>query len=190
MARISLKERKHTDFVIPKNDGKKVCLAGFVKTIRRLGKNLVFIILQDIQGEVQLTFTKENFSANELEKISSLHLQSVLVIEGYVHKSKLVKKGIEVIVNKYEVLSESHPNLPLDLVQLTSKLNKRLDYRWLDLRIKKHQIIFKILSDFVKLSREYFYKNRFIEIFTPKLMGAPSESGAELFTLPYFGKEA
>jgi aspartyl-tRNA synthetase len=38
--------------------------------------------------------------------------------------------------------------------------------------------------------REYWMKERFIEIHSPKLMGSPSESGAELFELPYFETKA
>jgi len=37
--------------------------------------------------------------------------------------------------------------------------------------------------------REYWIKNKFIEIHTPKLVGAPSESGAELFSLDYFERK-
>jgi aspartyl-tRNA synthetase len=38
--------------------------------------------------------------------------------------------------------------------------------------------------------REFWLKNDFIEIHSPKIMGAPSESGAELFSIPYFEKTA
>ena len=38
--------------------------------------------------------------------------------------------------------------------------------------------------------REFWISNGFVEIHTPKLMGSPSEGGAELFTLDYFGQTA
>ncbi len=51
-------------------------------------------------------------------------------------------------------------------------------------------MIFKVQTAFERYAREYFIENGFIEIHSPKLIGAPSESGAEVFSLPYFGREA
>jgi aspartyl/asparaginyl-tRNA synthetase len=38
--------------------------------------------------------------------------------------------------------------------------------------------------------REFWISHGFVEIHTPKIMGSPSEGGAELFTLEYFGQTA
>ena len=38
--------------------------------------------------------------------------------------------------------------------------------------------------------REFWLSQGFVELHTPKLMGSPSEGGAELFTLDYFGQTA
>ena len=188
---VNFKNRKNTDFAIPKNDGKKVVLAGFVQSVRKLGKNLVFVILQDREGDVQLTFKKDTFLGIDLEEIRSLHMHSVIYVEGVVKKSKVCKKGVEVIVKKCKILSKSVPKLPIDFnVIETTGLDTRLDYRWVDLRTERNTVIFRILSDFVKFSREYLDSQGFIEIFSSKLMGAPSEGGAEVFSLPYFGRKA
>jgi len=186
---IDLAERKQTDFVTPKNHNKKVVLSGFIEKIRLIGKNLVFLVLKDIKGSVQITFKKENFNEKDLKEISSIPIQSVISLEGIVKKSKLCKKGVEVIAKKYEILSKSAPNLPIDFNSETG-LDKRLDNRWIDLRTEKNTLIFQILSDFINFSREYLLKNEFIEIFTPKIIGAASEGGAEVFELPYFDKKA
>jgi aspartyl-tRNA synthetase len=50
--------------------------------------------------------------------------------------------------------------------------------------------MFKVATLAEMAMREYWVQNRFIEIHTPKLMGTPSESGAELFELPYFETKA
>jgi aspartyl-tRNA synthetase len=66
----------------------------------------------------------------------------------------------------------------------------RLDYRWLDLRTPANQAIFRIESMVGTLFREYLYKQNFVEIHTPKLIGGASEGGSDVFTLNYFGQPA
>ena len=50
--------------------------------------------------------------------------------------------------------------------------------------------IFKIQSDMVKFMREFMYSHDFTEIHTPKLIGAASESGADVFEVKYFDRKA
>lgn len=64
--------------------------------------------------------------------------------------------------------------------------NARLDNRVLDLRTPTNQAIFKVQSGVCQLFREYFLKNGFQEIHTPKIIGCASEGGANVFKLKYF----
>ena len=66
----------------------------------------------------------------------------------------------------------------------------RLDWRYLDLRRDVNQLIFAVQTTAEQAMREYWIQHNFIEIHSPKIVGAPSESGAELFSLPYFEKTA
>ena len=66
----------------------------------------------------------------------------------------------------------------------------RLDYRWVDLRTSKNQLMFKAQTAFVAALREFLLKKDFIEIHTPKLIGAASESGADVFKVEYFDRFA
>lgn len=70
------------------------------------------------------------------------------------------------------------------------KLKTRLDNRIIDLRTTTNQAIFRISSAVCQLFREFLYKENFIEIHTPKLLGGTSEGGANVFRLDYFGKKA
>mmetsp|Transcript_54724 Transcript_54724/g.81260 ORF Transcript_54724/g.81260 Transcript_54724/m.81260 type:complete len:612 (+) Transcript_54724:51-1886(+) len=63
----------------------------------------------------------------------------------------------------------------------------RLDNRWIDLRTPANQSIFRIESMVGVLFRECLVKNGFVEIHTPKINAGASESGANVFTLDYFG---
>jgi len=60
----------------------------------------------------------------------------------------------------------------------------------MDLRRPENYLIFKVQTTLEMALREYWLQNGFIEINSPKLTGSPSESGAELFELPYFETKA
>jgi aspartyl-tRNA synthetase len=60
----------------------------------------------------------------------------------------------------------------------------------MDLRRSMNNLFFQVETTVELAMREYWIKNNFIEIHTPKLVGAPSESGAELFSLDYFERKA
>ena len=66
----------------------------------------------------------------------------------------------------------------------------RLDNRWLDLRTNANHAIFRIQSAVCRFFREYLLSKGFTEIHSPKLIGAASEGGANVFKLKYFGNDA
>jgi len=163
--------------------GREVVLAGWITNIKKLGK-IAFIVLKDKSGEVQLTLKEEIFG--DLSFVNSLSSHTFLVARGEYIKG-IAKKWKEVLVKELYVIGEIAEPLP---IEPTSALEKRLDYRWIDLRDDKNSLPIIITSDFVKYCREYFYKNGFIEIFSPKIIGAPSEGGAEVFEISYFDRKA
>eukprot|EP00727_Mastigamoeba_balamuthi_P003012 m51a1_g12708 putative aspartyl-trna (514) ;mRNA; f:1522-3469 len=66
----------------------------------------------------------------------------------------------------------------------------RLNNRVLDLRTVANQAIFRLQSAVGMLFREYLYTQNFVEIHTPKLIGAASEGGANVFRVQYFKTSA
>ncbi len=68
--------------------------------------------------------------------------------------------------------------------------NARLDNRIIDLRTRANNAIFRIQSAVGTLFREYLLSLDFVEIHSPKLLGAASEGGASVFKLPYFKRDA
>ncbi len=56
-----------------------------------------------------------------------------------------------------------------------------MEWRYLDLRRERNRLIFEIQTCAEQAMREYWIENDFIEVHSPKIMGTPSESGAELF---------
>ncbi|MEK6812887.1 MAG: aspartate--tRNA(Asn) ligase, partial [Nanoarchaeota archaeon] len=74
--------------------------------------------------------------------------------------------------------------------ETTTNIDKRLDYRFLDVRRKKITAIFKVRSELARSTVEFFSSQGFIQIQTPKLTASGVESGAEEFKIPYFSKTA
>jgi len=170
--------------------GKTVLVKGWIHEIRDQS-NIKFILLRDSSGIIQAVVTKEKKKI--FDSIVKIPRESVLSLEGIVKKEKQAPKGIEIMVEKYEILSEADINLPIQVNEKGTEkttLPTRLDWRWIDLRKPKHLLIFKIWTGMEQAMREWWAINGFIQIYSPKFMGAPSESGAELFSVDYFGKKA
>ncbi len=169
--------------------GKKVLLKGWAHEIRDQSK-IKFILLRDNSGIIQLVITPNK--KDIFDKITQITRESVLSVVGLVKTEKQAPGGIEVSLESYTILSGADRNLPIPVNEKGDEeaaLPKRLDWRWLDLRKPKNLLIFKIWTCMEEAMREFWSKNSFIQIYTPKFMGAPSESGAELFTVDYFGKK-
>lgn len=169
----------------------EVVLKGFIDNLRDL-QYVQFLVLRDRTGKVQVTIEKndENKELNEL--VSSLTLESTVTVTGKLLESPKVKlNGMEVIPTSIVVTSKSENEIPINFKDTSSALlDTRLDYRFLDLRNEKNVMMFKIQSAFVEGMRDFLYKNEFTEIHTPKLIGAASESGSDVFEVKYFDTKA
>lgn len=171
---------------------KEIVFEGFVDAIRNI-KWVQFVVLRDNTGKVQMTIEKSLESNKEMvELISTLPLESTVKVNCKVVMNPNVKlNGMELIPTKIEVTSKSENELPFNYKDLENvNLDTRLDYRFIDLRNEKNMKIFEIQSTIVRYMREYLYNHKFTEIHTPKLIGAASESGSEVFEVKYFDRKA
>ena len=171
---------------------KEIVFEGFVDAIRDI-KWVQFVILKDNTGKVQMTIEKSLEDNKEMvEIISTLPLESTVKVNCKVVLNPNVKlNGMELIPTKIEVTSRSENELPFNYKDLDNvNLDTRLDYRFIDLRNERNMKIFEIQSVIVKYMREYLYNHKFTEIHTPKLIGAASESGSEVFEVKYFDRKA
>lgn len=170
--------------------GKKVRVSGWVEVIRDQ-KRMKFVLVRDNTGLVQITIDSQE--RNDLGNlVSTLTPESAIFVKGKVLENKIVKLGgLEIKPEEIEVGAISDPNLPIPIRGKAPELNSRLDWRFLDLRRPENLLIFQIQTTAEHAMREFWYKEGFTEIHSPKIMGVPSESGAELFELQnYFGKKA
>ena len=163
----------------------KVRFLGMVDTVRDK-KNIQFIVLKDFSGKIQVTVDKVKYP--EVGDIF-YHLLpgAVVVVEGELVKSEYVKMGgQEVYAEKVEVSS----NADVNPIAEESNIDNRIDYRWIDLRVEKNALIFKVQSTFTAALREFLLERDFVEIHTPKLIATASESGSEVFKVKYFNGNA
>jgi aspartyl-tRNA synthetase len=162
---------------------KEVILAGWIINIKTIG-NIAFVILRDKSGDAQITLKKEILG--DLDFIKDLSLHTFIVVKGKYIKG-IAKKYKEVIGEEIYLLGETADRLPIDEKSI---FEKRLNYRWIDLRDPSKSLIITLASEFVKYVREFLYQNNFIEIFSPKIISTATEGGAEVFEIKYFDKKA
>lgn len=171
--------------------GECIALRGFVQTVRNQ-KSVQFILLRDHTGLIQIVAERSEANHHLNALIEKLTRESAIQVSGVVMKNPNVKLGqLEVQLQTLSVAAMSDATLPIDLFGKTeTEVDKRMDWRFLDLRQPEIQLIFRVQTTVEMAMREYWISNGFVEIHTPKIMGSPSEGGAELFTLDYFGQTA
>lgn len=175
---------------VKNNTRKKVSLSGFAQTIRKQG-GIAFLILRDITGTVQTVILKSNVDA--FQAVQDLSIESVVTIIGESKENTQAPNGVEVLVDTIEVLSKAEPELPIPVNEKgesETNLDTRLDWRYLDLRKENNTLIFKVWSLMDEVYTDFLTTNGYLQIHSPKLMSAPSESGSELFEVKYFDRKA
>nr|WP_166786500.1 aspartate--tRNA(Asn) ligase [Cryobacterium sp. TMT2-15-1] len=186
-----------TERIVIKNlaalDNGPVTVSGWVDTVRDQ-KKVQFVVLRDESGAVQLVNPRTTDAdgivvADEpATTISTLSQGSFVTVTGELKHDERVKLGgIEIKLATLEVVTVAIPETP---IAADSNLDKRLDWRFLDLRQPKQNLIFRLQTTFEHALRTYWIDNDFIELHTPKLMASASESRAELFEVEYFDTKA
>jgi len=168
-------------------------VSGWVETVRDQ-KKVQFVVLRDESGAVQLvnprTTDAEGVVVDDepATTISGLSQGSFVTVTGQLKHDERVKLGgIEIKLESLEVVTHAIPETP---IAADSSLDKRMDWRFLDLRQPKSNLIFRIQTTFEHALRNYWIEHDFIELHTPKLMASASESRAELFEVEYFETKA
>ena len=176
MERIQIEELK---------EKKNAKISGFIEKVRDT-KYMVFIILKDITGKIQVSIDKEK-NADLVNDALKLVPGSIASFKGQMQVNPAVKAGGKEFIPTTLVIESLADPSPID--EETS-IDQKLNYRWLDLRSDRNQLIFRFQSCFVDALREYLIKNKFIELHTPKLIATASESGSEVFEVKYFDGKA
>ncbi|KAF9044771.1 aspartate-tRNA ligase [Hymenopellis radicata] len=182
-----------------------------IQTSRAQGNKMVFLNLRQRIDSVQavVIFTPqspEKVSKQMVKWTAGLADESIVLIEGVVKKAPEPIKSatvsdVEIHVSKIHLVVGLFTRLPFtlddasraDLEIETSEtqynrvlLETRLNNRVLDLRTQTNQAVFKLQAAIGDLFRDFLSAKGFMEIHSPKLQGAATESGASVFKVSYF----
>ena len=160
-------------------------ISGFVENFRNK-KNMAFIVVKDITGKLQVTVIKEEHPEFS-EMLDRLTIHSVVTFEGEVVESEYVKLGGKEMYPssmRIESIAEALP------IKDDSDIDVKMDFRWIDLRREKNQVMLEMQTTLTAAMREFLLSKNFVEIHTPKLIAAASESGSDVFEVKYFDTTA
>lgn len=168
------------------NVGEKVKLSGWMENIRRVSKNLAFIVMRDFYGKTQIVVENSEM----MDIVDSINCESTISVEGVVRERssknpEMATGDIEVVPEKIEVLGKCIYNeLPFEINRSTeSDENIRLKYRFLDLRNPSVKDRIVLRSKVVSTLRNKMCDEGFIEITTP-ILTCSSPEGARDYLVP------
>ena len=181
----------NTRDVNDKNDGKEVIIGGWVQQIRDKGR-LIFLTVRDPKGICQVTLHEKKVRPEVWQICKKLNLESVVTIKGIVRADPRSKLGAELSPILVTLHAESAPKVPIDLTKKKTKMDidTVFSYRELSIRDPEVVAVMELKNLIAKGTREFFLSNGFTEIFTPSILTASTEGGAEQFKLDYFGQPA
>lgn len=166
--------------------GKNVTIVGWYENIRKVSKNLGFLILRDFYGTTQVVIETEEM----MQVIDSVNKESTISVTGVVRerssKNKDLATGeIEVVPEKIKILGKCIYNaLPFEINQSKdADENTRLKYRYLDLRNPAVKGNIVLRSKIVAELRQKMNSLNFMEITTP-ILTCSSPEGARDYLVP------
>ena len=147
-----------------------ISVSGWVDTVRDQ-KKVQFVVLRDESGAVQLvnprTTDAEGATVADAlsDAISGLAQGTFLTATGELKHDERVKLGgVEIKLESLDIAAAAIPETP---IADDSGVDKRMDWRFLDLRQPKNNLIFRIQTTLEHAWRTYWVENDFIELHTP-----------------------
>ncbi|KAH7079276.1 aspartyl-tRNA synthetase-like protein [Paraphoma chrysanthemicola] len=204
---------------IAENEDREITFRCWVENARVQSAKLAFLNLRQNLSTVQaVVAASEKLSKQMVKFCGSVSTESTLVVTGLVKRvQEPIKsasiKDFEIHIKKLFIEVKAEVPLPLQVEDAERplpsdavadddqkqeeggerplvSLNTRLNNRTLDLRAKINQSIFVIKSGVCALFQEFLSKRGFVLVQTPKILGAASEGGANVFELKYFDRPA
>ncbi|KAG8992715.1 aspartate--tRNA ligase dps1 [Tulasnella sp. JGI-2019a] len=202
------RERIKIDTLTPADFGKSVLFRARLQTSRAQGSKMVFLHLRQRLSSIQalVAQTPTTISKHMVKWTASIDSESIVLVEGVcqapMEEVKSVSVGnVEVLITKIHLIAGVDGGLPFSFDDASraeeeyekedAKFNKvlldtRLNNRVFDLRTATNQAIFTLQAGVTRYFREYLEANHFLDIHSPKLQGAATESGASVFKVGYF----
>ncbi|KAK6522183.1 aspartate--tRNA ligase dps1 [Arthrobotrys megalospora] len=192
------------------DEGKQVLFRARVHNCRAQGNKMTFFELRQQHQTIQALMSVQadgTISKQMVKWAASISLESIVLVHGVVAKpyepiKSTTVQDVEIHISKLFIISEAGP-LPIQIEDASrseeeaqnlglpiTSLATRLDNRVIDFRTVTNQAIFRVSSGVCGLFKEFLSARGFVEVHTPKLLGAPSEGGANVFEVTYFQRKA
>jgi nondiscriminating aspartyl-tRNA synthetase len=173
---------------LPAHAGRTVTLAGWLHRRRRL-KTVTFLVLRDRSGLAQVVLPGTPGRDGVHDRLPE---ETVLEVTGRAVANPQAPGGVELVDAEVEVLSEPAAPPPFDLYRPApaATLPVVLDAAPVALRHPRLRAPFEIAAVAVRGFRRGLDAQGFTEVFTPKVTGTATESGANVFELDWFGRPA
>jgi len=169
------------DIISEKSHDAMHSVRGWIYRTRSSG-NIVFLIVRDVSGILQVTVKKGNLSDSEFEDAKKALIESSIEVTGIVQEDKRAPGGYELKATNLQVIQFAEP-FPIVKDQSPEFL---LDNRHLWLRSRKLTSILKIRSTVVGAIHQFFRDNGFYEFDAPVLQPNQCEGGSTLFEVKYY----
>lgn len=182
-------KRIHAQEAVELEEGTKCKLAGWLQETKNLG-GIAFLKVRDRTGVFQVVVVKDEVG-DEYDEIVDIPRESVVEIEGEIQETEQTELGYEIIPTSIIVENEADKPLPLGVVdKVDADMKTRFDNRFLDLRKEEKRVVFELRNLLISGLRDFFSKEHFIEVSTPKIVAAGAEGGATLFEVDYYDQKA
>lgn len=161
--------------------GETVTLRGWIHNRRDLG-GIRFVIIRDRSGLAQCVFGRVDLPLAE----------SCVSVTGRVVENTKAPGGLELQAETLDIISEAVEAPPIEIPKEDWNVNPEtiLQYRHVSLRGSRAQATLKVQAELAGAFRDYLNGEGFTEIFSPKIVAAGAEGGANLFEVDYYGKRA
>lgn len=166
---------------------KRVRVAGWLHHQRQLA-NVAFLLVRDGRGILQVVID----NAAQREHVASLSAETVLDVEGTVVLTAQAPGGVELHTPEIRVLVSPADPPPFELrrPRLNAQLPTTLDHAAVALRHPRRRAAARIAAASVAGFRASLDERSFTEIHTPKIVSTATETGANVFSVDYFGAPA
>jgi len=167
--------------------GRRVRVAGWLHHQRQLAQ-VAFVLVRDRSGITQVVLEEPDARA----AVARLIPETVIEVEGTVVNSDQAPAGVELVDPTISVVSEPVLPPPFELrrPQLNAQLPTLLDHAAVSLRHPARRAVAAIAAASVSGFRAALDTSGFTEVFTPKVVAAATESGANVFPIDWFGRRA
>ncbi|KAJ5456254.1 hypothetical protein N7530_011528 [Penicillium desertorum] len=204
--------RTRIDDITPAMEGQQVFFCARLHVIRRMSAKLVFLVFRQQLATFQgVLHEREGISSIAMiQWVEHLRVGSFVMVRGTIQKPEVPVLGcsihdVELVIDSVHLQVRREEPVPFSVYEAEIRTNEeekaegrrnhipdrtRLANRILDLRTSTSQSIFRIQAATCNLFRAALDDREFVEIHTPKLQGAATESGASVFQVNYFGRPA